>query len=594
MCKCVCVSAARARASRVRLSGDCGCVSGREGPKTETESGPEMCSRRRLAPQNRSGPSKAAAKEMPPKKAKGGTAASGDAKSPKKKDSPSRKSSSRNSSRKVQDESVYLANATAPALPPSAPLPTTTESGPSVAELTRRVDELTRSMRAAGDREDYATALELQAERNALRVRLEELRLFGPVDADNFLERERRRVAAVLAVEAFEAAEADLEKAYGMDHARDPTILPYSMCSSNATRSAASYGVGPIEAVRATKPRAGAVPVASVPVARPRMAASEDEYYSVPVASGGWNERLNKLAGLAEDFSDTHATATPDLDELLRKMADGHLLTIAELEALERFQAEEEEEEEEPYSPPVPTPSAILGASSAAAGWSPTRGWGWGGLFAASPEAALADAKHKSAEEAKRADDGAKRRVEHQGAEEAKARKGTDETRKGVDETRKGTDETRKGADETRKVADEKRKEEDRKGQEAANAAKAKAAAETKAAEEAEKKRKAAAEAKLAEAAKKKAADDAMRAEEVAKRTAAEEAKARKAAEARAKAAAEAQVKAQQAALLRPSGMPNKEWYVTVLNMGRQAALDVSMVLPVPSNPSYRAPKSAR
>ena len=85
-----------------------------------------------------------------------------------------------------------------------------------------------------------------------------------------------------------------------------------------------------------------------------------------------------------------------------------------------------------------------------------------------------------------------------------------------------------------------------------------------------------------------------MRAEEVAKRTAAEEAKARKAAEARAKAAAEAQVKAQQAALLRPSGMPNKEWYVTVLNMGRQAALDVSMVLPVPSNPSYRAPKSAR
>ena len=347
MCKCVCVSAARARASRVRLSGDCGCVSGREGPKTETESGPEMCSRRRLAPQNRSGPSKAAAKEMPPKKAKGGTAASGDAKSPKKKDSPSRKSSSRNSSRKVQDESVYLANATAPALPPSAPLPTTTESGPSVAELTRRVDELTRSMRAAGDREDYATALELQAERNALRVRLEELRLFGPVDADNFLERERRRVAAVLAVEAFEAAEADLEKAYGMDHARDPTILPYSMCSSNATRSAASYGVGPIEAVRATKPRAGAVPVASVPVARPRMAASEDEYYSVPVASGGWNERLNKLAGLAEDFSDTHATATPDLDELLRKMADGHLLTIAELEALERFQAEEEEEEEE-------------------------------------------------------------------------------------------------------------------------------------------------------------------------------------------------------------------------------------------------------
>jgi hypothetical protein len=281
------------------------------------------------------------------KKAKGGTAASGDAKSPKKKDSPSRKSSSRNSSRKEKDETVYLANATAPALPPSAPLPTTTESGPSVVELTRRVDELTRSMRAAGDREDYATALELQAERNALRVRLEELRLFGPVDADNFLERERRRVAAVLAVEAFEAAEADLEKAYGMDHARDPTILPYSMCSSNATRSAASYGVGPMEAVRATKPRAGTVPVASVPVARPRLAPAEDEYYSVPVASGSWNDRLNQLAGLAEDLSDPNATATPDLDELLRKMADGHLLTIAELEALERFQEEEEEEEEE-------------------------------------------------------------------------------------------------------------------------------------------------------------------------------------------------------------------------------------------------------
>ena len=526
---------------------------------------------------------------MKKKANKGGTAASGDAKSPKKKDSPSRKSSSRNSSRKEKDETVYLANATAPALPPSAPLPTTTESGPSVVELTRRVDELTRSMRAAGDREDYATALELQAERNALRVRLEELRLFGPVDADNFLERERRRVAAVLAVEAFEAAEADLEKAYGMDHARDPTILPYSMCSSNATRSAASYGVGPMEAVRATKPRAGTVPVASVPVARPRLAPAEDEYYSVPVASGSWNDRLNQLAGLAEDLSDPNATATPDLDELLRKMADGHLLTIAELEALERFQEEEEEEEEEeasPFSPPVPTPSAILGASSAAAGWSPTRGWGWGGLFAASPEAALADAKHKSAEEVKRAD-GGKRRVEHHGAEEAKARKGADETRKVADESRKV-------ADESRKVADEKRKEEDRKGQEAANAAKAKAAAETKAAEEAEKKRKAAAEAKLAEAAQKKAAEDAKRAEEVAKRTAAEEAKARKAAEARAKAAAEAEVKAKQAAHVRPSGMPNKEWYVTVLNMGRQAALDVSMVLPVPSNPSYRAPKSAR
>ena len=52
MCKCVCVSAARARASRVRLSGDCGCVSGREGPKTETESAPNVLTTAARAPKS--------------------------------------------------------------------------------------------------------------------------------------------------------------------------------------------------------------------------------------------------------------------------------------------------------------------------------------------------------------------------------------------------------------------------------------------------------------------------------------------------------------------------------------------------------------
>ena len=50
---------------------------------------------------------------------------------------------------------------------------------------------------------------------------------------------------------------------------------------------------------------------------------------------------------------------------------------------------------------------------------------------------------------------------------------------------------------------------------------------------------------------------------------------------------AEAERKAELAALCRPKGMPNKDWYVTVL-MGRVSA-GVELVIPTPSNPSYRA-----
>ena len=82
--------------------------------------------------------------------------------------------------------------------------------------------------------------------------------------------------------------------------------------------------------------------------------------------------QLDKQAGLAKDLSDPYATEKPDLDELRRKMNAGHLLKIAELEALERYQAEVEEEEERTLaqsaavSPAVETPAPDTPAPASA------------------------------------------------------------------------------------------------------------------------------------------------------------------------------------------------------------------------------------
>ena len=82
--------------------------------------------------------------------------------------------------------------------------------------------------------------------------------------------------------------------------------------------------------------------------------------------------QLNKQAGLAKGLSVPYATETPDLDELLRKMNGGHLLKIAELESLERYQMEVEEEEvrtlaqSTAVSPAVDTPAPDTPAPTSA------------------------------------------------------------------------------------------------------------------------------------------------------------------------------------------------------------------------------------
>ena len=75
---------------------------------------------------------------------------------------------------------------------------------------------------------------------------------------------------------------------------------------------------------------------------------------------------------MAKGLSVPYATETPDLDELLRKMNGGHLLKIAELESLERYQVEVEEEEvrtlaqSTAVSPAVDTPAPDTPAPTSA------------------------------------------------------------------------------------------------------------------------------------------------------------------------------------------------------------------------------------